>query len=241
MGRRIVITGASSEIGVAVCRKIIQKEDKVILQCNRNLEKLEKEMNEVNFSTKIMQVDFRDKNTTDQFCNSIKSFECDILINIAASTKTGLIASISDDDLEEMIQVNNIAVVKIIRAVIPAMVGRHMGCIVNLSSVAASRGNRGQAVYAGTKGFVESLTRSLCAEYAPKGVRINAVAPGPIETGSLKELLNIAPKEVKSSIASNKIGAPKDVANLIAFLCNNESEYINGRIIPIDGGFMRGV
>ena len=140
-----------------------------------------------------------------------------------------------------MINVNIYSPVKICSAVIPDMLIGRKGFIVNISSIAAQRGNRGQTVYAGTKGFVESFTRSLAAEYGPKGINVNAVAPGPIESKSLDELLAYAKDEVKNSIVSKRIGKPDDVAALVAFLCSDEASYINGKIYNVDGGFMKGI
>jgi 3-oxoacyl-[acyl-carrier protein] reductase len=140
-----------------------------------------------------------------------------------------------------MLAVNIRALIEVTRAVLLGMMMRKRGVIVNISSIAALRGNRGQSVYAGTKGFMESFTRSLAAEYGRKGIRINAVAPGPIDAGSLKDLLGYAPGEVKEAIAAGRLGTPKDVAAATAFLCSDDAAFINGRIIPVDGGFMRGI
>jgi 3-oxoacyl-[acyl-carrier protein] reductase len=140
-----------------------------------------------------------------------------------------------------MINVNIIALIKICKSVIPAMIVKRKGCIVNISSIAATRGNKGQTVYAGTKGFVESFTRSLTAEYGSRGIRVNCVAPGPIDAGSLKELLTYASEEVNKSVVSNRLGKPEDVASVVAFLCSEKANFINGKCIHVDGGFMKGV
>ena len=121
------------------------------------------------------------------------------------------------------------------------MIVKRKGCIINISSIAATRGNKGQTVYAGTKGFVESFTRSLTAEYGARGIRVNCVAPGPIDAGSLKELLSYASEDVNESIVSNRLGEPGDVASIVAFLCSEEADFINGQCLHIDGGFIRGI
>ena len=104
-----------------------------------------------------------------------------------------------------------------------------------------SRGNRGQSVYAGTKGFIESFSRSLTSEVGTRGVRVNCIAPGPIDAGSLKSLMNYASDELKSSILSKRLGTPNDVASLVKYLCSDESEFMNGQVLHLDGGFLKGV
>lgn len=146
-----------------------------------------------------------------------------------------------DEDLQVMLNANISAVVKLCRAALPSMLARRTGCIVNISSVAANKGNPGQAVYAGTKGFLESFSRSLAAEYGPKGVRVNCVAPGAIDAGSLKELLALAPDELRQNSALRRLGSADDVAAAVAFLCSDDAGFITGRTIAVDGGFSRGV
>lgn len=236
---RIVITGASSDIGIATIKKIITHKDSAILQCSSNLKKLEDMQNHLSEDIKIEQVDFTNDTEVNSFCEKIA--ETDILINIAGYTKADLLVNLSDEDIQKMISVNIFSFSKICRAVLPYMVANKKGCIVNISSVAASRGNRGQNVYAGTKGYVESFTRSLAAEYGKRGIRVNCVAPGPIESGNLLKLLTYAEKEVKESTVSNRLGKPEDVANAVSYLCSESASYINGKIIQVDGGFCTGV
>ena len=139
--------------------------------------------------------------------------DVDILVNAAAFTRTDLLPNLNDNDIVRMINVNIKALIAVCRAVLPAMMVKRKGVIVNISSVAALRGNRGQSVYAGTKGFMESYTKSLAAEYGGRGIRINSIAPGAIDAGSLKELLSYAEDVVKKSIASNRLGTPEDVGS----------------------------
>ncbi|UCE04627.1 MAG: SDR family oxidoreductase [bacterium] len=236
MGNNIVITGASSEIGLAIYKKIVKPGDTAILQCNKNSNKLK---DNVSINCEVITADFTDHKSLDHFLEKIK--KTDILINVAAVTKTNLLPYYQDEDIKMMIDVNIVSLVKICRSVIPAMIIKKKGCIVNISSVAASRGNRGQSVYAGTKGFVESFSRSLAAEYGSKNIRVNCVAPGPIDAGALKKLLIYADDEVKKSIVSPRLGTPDDVAAVVAFLCSEGATFINGKIIPVDGGTMMGL
>lgn len=239
MNRKIVITGASSAIGQAICRRIFHPGAEVLLHCFRNDVACRQLAAELGAGCAVMTADFADHAAMEKLCSA--SGDCDILVNCAAITRTGLLAQLSDGDLHAMLDANISALVKLCRAAIPAMVARRRGCIVNISSVAASRGNPGQAVYAGTKGFMEAFTRSLAAEYGARGVRVNCVAPGAIDAGSLRALLAVAPDEVTQISALRYMGTADDVAAAVAFLCSDDASFVSGRILAVDGGFSRGV
>lgn len=237
--RRVVITGASSQIGGAIAEKVIADGDHVVLQYFRNKPSGVGFTERPRGSCDIVSVDFSDRSALEDFCKNLGGV--DVLVNAAAQTVTGLLPTLADEDIRRMVEVNVFAAVTICRAIIPGMVNKRAGCIVNISSVTATRANRGQSVYAGTKGFIESFTRAMAAEYGSRGIRINCVAPGPIEAGSLRELLSLAPEEVKQSVSGNRLGVPGDVASAVAFLCSPEASYINGQTLHVDGGFMKGV
>lgn len=237
--RKIVITGASSQIGTAIAEKVVAEGDQVILQYFRNHSACLTLKERIGENCDLISVDFSDKGALESFCKDLGAV--DTVINAAAVTGTGLLPTLTDENIGRMLEVNILSMVMICRAVIPGMVNRRTGCIVNISSVAATRANRGQSVYAGTKGFIESFTRAMAAEYGSRGIRINCVAPGPIETGSLRELLSLAPEEVRQSVASNRLGTPGDVATAVAFLCDPGASFINGHTLHVDGGFMKGV
>ncbi|MET0064700.1 MAG: SDR family oxidoreductase, partial [Candidatus Thiodiazotropha endolucinida] len=172
-------------------------------------------------------------------CNDLG--EIDLLINGAAVTTTGLLPNLESDQIDHMLEVNIRALVAICQAVLPGMLARRRGVIVNLSSVVAARGNRGQSVYAGSKGFVEAFTRSLAAEYGGRGVRCNAVAPGAIDAGSLKELQSYAGDKVRQATVASRLGTAADVAAAVAYLCDSDGSFVNGHCLAVDGGFNRGV
>jgi 3-oxoacyl-[acyl-carrier protein] reductase len=239
MKRNLVITGASSAIGAAICRRLARPGDTLLLHCFRNEESCRQLAGELDVPCRVVKADFNDPAALEALCRGVA--DADLLVNAAAITGTGLLAHLADDDLHSMVTANIVAPVQLCRAVVPGMLAKRKGCIVNISSVAASRGNPGQAVYAGTKGFMEAFTRSLAAEYGPKGIRANCVAPGAIGTGSLKELLALAPDEVRQSSALRRLGSADDVAAAVAFLCGDEAGFISGRTIAVDGGFSRGV
>lgn len=239
MNRKILVTGASSEMGAAVCRRLASPGDALILHACRGEEKCRLLAGTLSAECTVIRADFADPAGLDALC--ARAAECDILVNCAAVTRTGLLVGMEDADVAKMVSVNVLALVRLCASAARGMLPRRVGAIVNVSSVAASRGNPGQAVYAGTKGFMEAFTRSLAAEYGPKGIRVNCVAPGPIEAGSLKELLAEAGDEVRGSTALRRLGRVEEVAAAVAFLCGADAAYVTGAVLRVDGGFGRGI
>jgi len=237
--RRIVITGASSQIGQAIAQRLAAKDAHLLLHCNRNEAVLRSRIDAPGCVCEILPADFTNLAELDRFCKTLG--DVDVLVNAAACTKADLLPNLSDDDITRMIAVNITAITIVCRAVVPSMMVRRSGVIINISSVAAQRGNRGQTVYAGTKGYVESFTRSLAAEYGSRGIRANCVAPGAIDAGSLKELISYAEDEVKKSTSTGRLGSPEDVAAAVAFLCGPEAAFINGACVQVNGGFLAGI
>jgi 3-oxoacyl-[acyl-carrier protein] reductase len=239
MGRNIAITGGSSQIGCSIIGRLLQPGDNAIIQCCRHEERLQAIKKQHGESCRIIAADFTSQDSLNEFCAQL--IDIDILINGAALTICDLLVNLDDDGIQNMLRVNILSTVKTCQAVLPAMVTKRKGTIVNISSITATRGNRGQSVYAGTKGFIESFTRCLAAEYGPRGIRANCVSPGAIEAGSLKELLEYAGTEVKNAIALKRTGTPGEVASVAAFLCSDAASFINGKSIGVDGGFMQGI
>lgn len=235
----ITITGASSEIGRAIARKLDGMSNRFLLHGFAHSAILEETARALTTSADIVTADFSDENSLQGFCARIAS--TDILINAAAVTRTDLLATLSDADITAMLRVNINALIAVCRAVLPSMYARRRGVIVNISSIAASRGNRGQTVYAGTKGFVESFSRALASETGSRNIRVNCIAPGPIDAGSFRSVMEYAGDEVAASMLSRRLGTPDDVASLVRYLCSDEAAYIIGEVIRVDGGFLRGV
>ncbi len=236
---KTVVTGASSDIGCAIARRMCEGTGVTVLQYNMHPEKLGELRHCAHGPVELVQADFSSPGSLAAFLTHLN--DADIVINAAGVTRVDPLPALDDRDVALMVAVNISALVAICRKAIPGMVARRRGCIVNVSSVTAIRASRGQTVYAGTKGFVESFTRALAAEYGPRGIRANCVAPGPVDAGKLKDLLSLAPDEVRRSVASPRLGTPDDVAGAVGFLCSDDASFINGKVIPVDGGFMQGV
>ena len=160
----------------------------------------------------------------------------DVLVNNAGITADGLTLQMSDEAWSNVQNTNVNSIFYTSRAAARPMMMQKHGRIINLSSVSAKRPNRGQANYAASKGAVESFTKALAVEMAPKKVTVNAVAPGVIETDMSQRIRDAAGKELARSIPMRRIGQPEEVAGLVSFLAGPDSSYITGQVIGVDGG-----
>ncbi|MCR4860176.1 MAG: SDR family oxidoreductase [Bacteroidales bacterium] len=231
---RIVITGASSDIGFAITRRLAAFGKPLLLHCRSRADRF------AALDAEVVRADFSDRKDLERFIACLD--DVDILVNAAAETETGLLPQIEDDAIDRMLAVNVTALTLLCKAVIPKMCMRRHGIIVNLSSVTANRVYRGQTVYAGTKAYVETFSKGIATEYAKKGIRCNCIAPGSIQSGSLKKTLVTTGSDIiKDTNASGRLGSPDDIASAVAFLCSDESHYINGAVLHVDGGYWIGL
>ena len=162
----------------------------------------------------------------------------DVVVNNAGITKDNLLLRMSDADFDDVIRVNLKGTYNCIRHVARIMMKQKSGAIVNMASVVGLCGNMGQANYAASKGGVIALTKSCAKELASRGIRVNAVAPGFIATAMTDKLADSVKESALASIPMKKFGAVQDVANVVKFLCSEDSTYITGQVIAVDGGMV---
>jgi 3-oxoacyl-[acyl-carrier protein] reductase len=165
-------------------------------------------------------------------CGSI-----DVLVNNAGVIRDNLLALLEVEDVRVVLDTNVGGVFNATRAVVPHMISRRAGKIVNVSSVAGEKGGRGQTNYAASKGAINALTRALAVELAPRRINVNCVAPGVIETEMTQEIRERAGDEVKARILLRRFGQPRDVAHAVWFLASKYADYITGQVLHVDGGF----
>ena len=160
----------------------------------------------------------------------------DILVNNAGIARDQLLMRVSDEDVQKTFAVNVTGAIYCCRAAIrPMMRGKH-GRIVNLASVVAELGNPGQTVYSASKAALIGLTKTLAREYASRGVTVNAVAPGYIDTDMTRNLPEDAKKYMLGQVPLGRVGSPEDVASAVLFLCSDEAGYVTGQVLRVNGG-----
>jgi 3-oxoacyl-[acyl-carrier protein] reductase len=165
-------------------------------------------------------------------CGSI-----DVLVNNAGVVRDNLLGLLTPEEVQAVLDTNVVGVFNVTRAVVPYMISRRSGRIINLSSVSGEKGGRGQTNYAASKGAINALTRALAVELASRRITVNAVAPGVIETEMSREVRERAGDEVKSRILLRRFGSPQEVAYAVWFLASRFADYITGQVLNVDGGF----
>jgi 3-oxoacyl-[acyl-carrier protein] reductase len=164
----------------------------------------------------------------------------DILVNSAGIIRDGLFATMSPEQWRDVIDTNLNGTYNYCRAVTQPMLSRRQGSIINLSSVAAEFGSRGQVNYAASKGGIDGLTRCLAKELASRKVRVNGVAPGMIETDMSQVVRNLAGDRIKEYIPLRRVGQAPEIASVVAFLASDDASYMTGQILRVDGGLSLG-
>ena len=164
----------------------------------------------------------------------------DILVNNAGIIKDGLLATMTEEMWQDVIDTNLTSVFNFCQSISRPMMSARYGRIINMSSVAASVSNPGQANYAASKGGIEGFTKCLATELARRGITCNAVAPGFIATDMTEDVRNAAGDMIKKKIPCRRLGEPDDIANAVAFFASDAASYVTGQVLKVDGGLTLG-
>ncbi len=184
-------------------------------------------------------VDVRDADACAAFAERVveRTERIDLLVNNAGVIRDNTLGLLEDADVRTVLETNVTGVFNMTRAVVPYMISARRGKIINLSSVSGEKGGRGQTNYAASKGALNAFTRALAVELAPRGITVNAVAPGVIETDLSRAVRDQAGEQAQSRILLRRFGRPEEVAYAVWFLASPYADYITGEILHVDGGF----
>jgi 3-oxoacyl-[acyl-carrier protein] reductase len=235
-GKVALVTGGSRGIGAAICRELGRAGARVAVGYRSGKEGAEEIAAEI--GGVAFQGNIADTGEAQALVEQVEAElgDIDALVNNAGVTRDTLIARMSDEDWEIVVDTNLRGAFNTCRAVSRKMLRRRSGAIVNMSSVVGLHGNPGQANYVASKAGIIGLTKALARELGSRGVRVNAVAPGYIDTA----LTQVLPPAARDAILANtplgRLGEPEDVAGAVRFLCSDEASFVTGEVLLVDGG-----
>ena len=240
-GKVALVTGAGRGIGSEIAKTLAASGAKVIVNYNGSKEAAEKVVADIKSAggaAEAMQCNVSDFEACKVMIDQILAGEqhIDILVNNAGITRDGLLMRMSEEDFDQVISTNLKGAFNTIRHLSRQLLKQRSGKIINISSVVGINGNAGQANYAASKAGVIGLTKSVAKELASRGINVNAVAPGFIETEMTGAMKEEAKNAVMAQIPMGRTGSTKDVANAVLFLASPMSDYITGQVISVDGG-----
>lgn len=237
--KKALLTGASGGIGKAVARELIAAGANVCLT-GRNEEELLKLQNELGDNADIIIADLSDHAN---IISLVKEAEeklggIDILVNNAGITKDNIFLRMSDEEWNDVIDINLNSTFKMTKAVIRGMVKRRYGRIINITSVIGVAGMAGQSNYSASKAAIIGMSKSLAQEVGSRSITVNCIAPGFIETNMTAGLSEARKEEILKSIVVKRLGLPEDVSGAVSFLASDSASYITGQTIHINGGML---
>ncbi len=235
--KNIIVTGASGGIGNSIIEKLYQAGANILASGTR-IEKLN-ELKDKFENIKILKFDISQKEKIEEFIEnaSIKlGGNLDCIINNAGVTNDNLAIRMSLEEWQKVIDINLTSTFLMSKSAIKKMLKNKSGKIVNITSVVGHTGNLGQANYTASKAGIIGMSKSLAIEYAKKNININCISPGFIKTSMTDKLDDKFKEAIISKIPSARLGDPDDIANAVLFLCSNQSDYINGETLHVNGG-----
>lgn len=239
----VLITGGTRGIGKSVAERFAKEGYNLVLNYvseNTDIESIKNNFKEYEIDVILVKADVSKFDECENLVKeAISKFgKIDVLVNNAGITKDGLIAMMKEEAFDRVIDINLKGTFNMTRNVVPYMMKKRCGNIVNISSVVGVAGNAGQSNYAASKAGIIGFTKSLAKELSTRNIRVNAVAPGFIDTDMTSVLTDKVKENIYAQIPLKRMGAAKEVANVVYFLSNDESSYITGQVINVDGGMV---
>ena len=243
MEKVALVTGGTRGIGKQIAIVLAKNGYNIALNYrkeNEDLKNTKKEIEEIGAKCLIVQGDVSKFEDCERFIKEIiEEFgKLDVLVNNAGITRDMLLMRMKEDDFKEVIDTNLVGTFNVTKNVIPHMMKARNGRIINISSVVGISGNAGQTNYSASKAGIIGFTKSLAKEVASRNILVNAVAPGFIETSMTDVLKDEIKEEIAKTIPLKRMGKAEDVANVVKFLASEDSSYITGQVINIDGGML---
>ncbi len=235
--KSIIVTGASGGIGNSIVKKLIENDANVLASGTR-IEKLE-ELKSKYKNIKILKFDISQNDKIEKFIEDATTElggTLDCIINNAGITKDNLSIRMSTDEWKKVIDINLTSTFLLSKFSIKKMLKNKYGKIVNITSIVGHTGNLGQANYTASKAGIIAMSKSLALEYAKKNININCISPGFIKTAMTDKIDEKYKEIIISKIPSARLGEPEDIANAVLFLASNQSDYINGETLHVNGG-----
>jgi 3-oxoacyl-[acyl-carrier protein] reductase len=239
--KNIIVTGASGGIGNSIVEKLNQNGANILATGTRieKLEELKKKFNNI----KILKFDISQHDKIEEFIeNATKELggSLDCIVNNAGITKDNLTIRMSLEEWSKVININLTSTFLMCKYSIKKMLKNKSGKIINITSVVGHTGNVGQANYTASKAGIVAMSKSLAIEYAKKNINVNCISPGFISTAMTDQIDEKFKETIIAKIPSNRLGKPEDIANAVNFLSSDQSDYINGETMHVNGGMYLG-
>ena len=243
MDKCALITGATRGIGKQIAITLAKQGYNIALNYrkeNEELENTKKENEEIGVQVLAVKGDVANFENCENFVKQVieRFGQIDVLVNNAGITKDMLLMRMKKEDFEQVIDTNLVGTFNVTKNVVPYMMKARSGRIINISSVVGISGNAGQTNYSASKAGIIGFTKSLAKEIASRNILVNAVAPGFIETNMTDVLKDDVKQEIAKNIPLKRMGTAQDVANVVKFLASDDSSYITGQVINVDGGML---
>lgn len=243
MGKVALITGATRGIGKQIALTLAKEGYDIAINYrkeNEDLENTKKELAEIGVEVLAVQGDVSNYEDCERFVKQVieKFGHIDVLVNNAGITRDSLLIRMKEEDFKQVVDINLGGTFNVTKNVISYMMKAHSGRIINISSVVGVAGNAGQTNYSASKAGIIGFTKSLAKEVASRNILVNAIAPGFIET----DMTGVLKEEIRNEIAKNipvkRMGSAQEVAKVVKFLASEDSSYITGQVINVDGGMV---